>query len=196
MQVYDELSDDIIKQKQWSEAELRKRGYEYYLRKKELTMVRELPASEAPKRIRTSDGQELIAQAGYLICYRPGDHVRPRLDDYEHWPVEPSVFSKTYRQWDRPDWEPNAAVRHLMRLGCQPYYKCAGVWAKRLTQDALLQSMEHRRPVLVEAGEYVAVGVDGEPYSMGEKTFHSRYERPTKPAISLSEKLKKLLGRV
>jgi len=192
MKVYDELSEEVVKQKNWSADELRAMGYQYYLRKKEVTMARQLPASEAPKKIRTRDGQELIAKAGYIICYKPGEKVRSKLDSYEHWPVEPAIFSKTYERWEETDWEPSAAENQLIKLGCRPYYKAAGVWAKQLAEDALLQSKEHHHPVLVKTGTYVAVGSEGEPYAMGSSTFHSRYEKPHR--VTLVERLRKLLG--
>lgn len=192
MPIYDEVSEEVIQQRNWTEKELRARGYSYYLRRKEVTMARELPATEAPLKIRTHSGQELVASAGYIICYRAADKVRPRLSDYEHWPVEPEIFSKTYKAWDDPDWKPSPPERHLMRFGCQPYYKAVGVWAKQLDTNAMLQSKEHIHPVEVKTGEYVAVGTDGEPYSMGAVTFHARYQVATR--LTLAQRLRKMLG--
>jgi hypothetical protein len=190
--IYDEVSEEVIQQRNWTEKELRARGYAYYMRRKEVTMARELPITDAPLKIRTHSGQELIANAGYIICYKPGNKVRPRLTDYEHWPVEPTIFFKTYKPWDEDGWKPSPSERHLMRFGCQPFYKAVGVWAKLLDVDAMLQSKEHIHPVEVKTGEYIAVGADGEPYSMGAHTFHSRYEISQR--LTLAQRFRKLLG--
>lgn len=192
MPIYDELSDDVIKQRNWTEKELRANGYVYYMRRKEVTMARELPRSEAPLQIRTRSGQTLVAEAGYIICYRAGNNVRPRLLDYEHWPVEPEIFYKSYKPWNEEHWKPTPSERHLMKFGCQPFFKAVGVWAKQLDMNAMLQSKEHAHPVEVQTGDYIAVGVEGEPYSMGSNTFHSRYELPQRQ--TLAQRLKKLVG--
>jgi len=176
---YSNLPDFIIRQKQWTEDELRAKGYEYFERIKEVTMVRQLLPHEAPMRIETSWGDTLIAKAGYMICYKPGPVIRHSRDDYEHWPVAPSIFAETYKRWDEDDWKPSSAEKHLMMSGCEPYYKATGVWARKLDEDAYLQSIEHERPVKVRTGQYVAIGVDGEPYSMGDNTLHSRYTQET-----------------
>jgi len=172
---YNNLPDFVIRQKQWTEDELRAKGYEYFERIKEVTLVRELPPQEAPMEIKTSWGDTLIATAGYMICYRAGMVKRTSREDYEHWPVEPSIFAQTYKPWDEEDWKPNPAENYLLMSGCQPYYKSSGVWARKLDEDAYLLSLEHERPVKVRTGQYVAIGVDGEPYSMGDNTLHSRY---------------------
>jgi hypothetical protein len=54
------LPDEVIRQKNWTQDELRAMGYQYYERKKEVTMVRELPGIEAPKVILTSWGDKLV----------------------------------------------------------------------------------------------------------------------------------------
>jgi len=172
---YNNLPDFVIRQKKWTEDELRAKGYEYFERVKEVTLVRQLPAHEAPLKIKTSWGDTLTAKAGYMICYKAGMRVQADREAYEHWPVDPAIFAETYKPWDEDDWKPNPAENHLLQSGCKPYYKMAGVWAKQLDHDAYLQSLEHERPVKVQTGKYVAIGVDGEPYSMGETTLHSRY---------------------
>src|SRR5574342_208748 len=140
---------NVIKQRKWTEPELRAEGFDHYERRKEVVMVRQLPESEAPKRIITASGDKLIAHAGDMVCYEPGDQVRPTLDDYDHWPVEPKIFRQTYRVWDEWDWHPSVSENHLMQMGCKPYYKIAEVWAKKLDQSTYLQSLEHERPELV-----------------------------------------------
>ncbi len=133
---------EVIKQREWTEPELRNEGFDQYERRKELIMARPLPKSEAPKGIITSSGQRLIALAGDMICYTPGDHIRPSLDAYDHWPVEPDIFKQTYRAWHEWDWQPTPAEQHLMDMGCKPYYKVAEVWAKKLDEAAYVQSLE------------------------------------------------------
>lgn len=169
----------VIKQRKWTEPELRAEGFDQYARKKHMVMARQLPATEAPKTIISSSGDKLIAQVGDMICYNPGDEIRRTLDDYDHWPVEYKIFQETYRAWDEWDWEPSASEQHLMDLGCLPYFKSAEVWAKKLDTPAYLQSLEQERPALVKPGQYVVIGAKGEPYSMGDNTFMRRYYRNT-----------------
>jgi hypothetical protein len=130
---------------------------------------------ESPKGIVTSSGERLIAIAGDMICYVPGDHIRPTLDAYDHWPVEPEIFDQTYRFWDEWDWQPSPAEQHLMDMGCKPYYKVAKVWAKQLDEAAYVQSLEQNEPQPVKPGNYVVIGPKGEPYSMDHRTFIQRY---------------------
>lgn len=167
----------VIRQQDWTDQQLKTAGFEKYNRKKTLIMARRLPASEAPKTFKTSSGDPLIAQAGHVICYEPGDKQRASYDDYPQWPVEPKIFFKTYRPWDDENWKPNAAEKHLMKLGCKPCFKAEGVWAKQIgDEDSLwLQSLESPKPERVASGRVVAIGADGEPYQMGETTFKSRY---------------------
>ncbi len=185
------LSDEVIRQKSWTERELRAMGYDYYERKKEVTLARVLPSEEAPLAIKTSKGDTLTAQAGYYICYTPGDTVQDSLADYRHWPVEPEIFKKTYKLWDEPNWQPTETEAHLLAAGCAAYYKAAGIWAKKLTETKYLQSLEHEEAVLVPSGEYIAIGADGEPYSMGEKTLLGRYMRRSGGVMKA---IRKLLG--
>jgi hypothetical protein len=186
---------DKISQHPWSEAELLREGFEPYERKKELVMARQLSEFEAPKRIVTNGGEKLIAEAGYMICYRPGEIVRSGLDTYQQWPVEPEIFAETYRAWDEPLWTPTPAEKHLMELGCLPYYKAAGVWAKKLDEPVYVQSLEQNEPELVQTGRYVAIGAQGEPYSMSDESFARRYYRRSSTALSgLWQRIWHLLG--
>lgn len=194
---YTTVPHEVIRQKHWTEAELRAMGYEYYHRLKEVTMVRQLPEREAPMRIQTRHGDALIAQAGYMICYEPGLTLRERLNDYKHWPVEPEIFDQTYLLWDEDNWEPSPASRHLMSLGCRPFYKATGIWARKLEDDVYVQSKEHVEPVKVGTGMYIAIGQDGEPYTMGDITIHSRYRSENNPPPekkTILGVIKRLLG--
>jgi hypothetical protein len=165
----------FLRKHDWSQEELKENGFEHVPRKKEIVMARELPASEAPLKIRTHWGETLIAQAGYMICYNTSDEPLEKLSDYEQWPVDPEIFAKTYKAWDE-DFQPNAALSHLMENGCKPYYKAAGVWAKTLEEDVYIQGIEHEKPVLVGKERVLAIGAEGEPYHMGAETFHDRYD--------------------
>jgi hypothetical protein len=175
--------NDIIRQRRWSKEELVARGFRYHRRRKQVVMARELPAKEAPLTIATP-WETLVAQAGYMICYEPGDVVWPALEDYISWPVEPAIFRETYAEWDEPDWEPGKTEAHLMSLGCKPYYKFSGVWAKKLTKETVVQSIESPEPVTVPPGAWVSIGVEGEPYSVTDRTFYNRYEEmETTPSL-------------
>lgn len=166
---------EVIKQRQWTDSELRAAGFKRYDRKKDVVLARKLPASEAPKRIYTPDGDTLTAYENYMLLYYPGNDTKASIDEYEQWPVEPEIFNKTYKPWNE-SWNPTPAQRHLLRQGAKPYYKAVGVWAKPVKQDTYIQSLEHDSPVLVPKGRMMAIGVNGEPYSMGEDAFTARYE--------------------
>lgn len=170
---------EVIRQRAWSKRELRREGFTYYERRKELIMVRELPAEEAPKQIRSSCDEPLVVEAGYMICYAPGEKRHADLDAYEHWPVEPGIFENTYSPWDEPVKDLPPAAKKLMKLGCEPYYKSSGVWARKVDAPCYIQSLESEEPFRVEAGWYVIIGADGEPYSMTEAAFTSRYQPPS-----------------
>lgn len=173
---FNEITEDVVRQRNWDEDELQKQGYKYYTRKKQVVMARKVPDEEAPKTIITAQGDELIAEKDYIICYYAGDEVYDTLEEYDHWPVAPTIFAKTYKRWDDDNWHPSPSEAKLQELGCKPYYKFIGVWAKKVDESLLMQSLEHDQPVSVEPGKYIAIGADGEPYSMGENTLHARYE--------------------
>jgi hypothetical protein len=189
------IPEEVIRQRNWTERELRARGYEYYARKKEVTMARSVPDFEAPKQITITQGDQLVVLAGYMICYDAGDEVKATLDDYLQWPVAPEIFASAYKSWDEPDWQPTPAEEHLMQLGCKPYYKFTGVWAQQLEDDTYLQSLEHAEPVKVQRRQYIAIGIQGEPYSMGEVTFHTRYIRSGNKLLRWLQRLLQRLQR-
>ncbi len=181
--IYSCLSDEVIRQRRWTEEELRAMGYQYFDRIKEITMARVLSPTEAPLTIPTNTGDSLTAEAGYYICYQPGDTAKVTLNQYDHWPVEPTIFERVYKPWDVPDWQPNSAEKHLILLGCKPYFKAVGVWAKKLDEPAFVQSLESARPIRVASGQYVLIGSEGEPYSVGESTLMKRYRPPEKSTV-------------
>ena len=174
---------NVLKQRVWTEEELRAEGFRQYQRKKTVVLARELRPGEAPKRIKTA-WDTLVALAGFMICYDVSDgRKHEKLDGYQHWPVEPSIFLKTYRKWDsKTPWKPNPAEQHLLDLGCKPYYKHVGVWAKKLKSPQWLQSREGIEPIMIPVGGWITIGVEGEPTSMTEYEFRKRYQRATATA--------------
>jgi hypothetical protein len=106
--------------------------------------------------------------------------------------VEPRIFESTYREWDEK-FEPTSSMKKLMELGCKPYYKAAGVWAKDLHTDTYIQSLEHEKPVLVQEGRYLAIGTEGEPYHMSDQSFSNRYDKRL-TETPFKRVMKKLIG--
>lgn len=180
---------NVIKQREWTEQELALAGFEQYNRIKQVVMARRLSEAEAPLEIKTDWGEELVAKVGYAICYRAGEVIQNELNDYYHWPVEPYVFDDTYRPWDQRDWHPTETEKHLMQLGCRPYYKLASIWAKQVTHPLWMQSPEHPEPVEVGPGRFLVIGAHGEPYTMGHDEFNSRYMQENEKPASVIEKL-------
>ncbi len=168
---------EVIKQHDWTEAELAAAGFQYYDRIKQLIMARVLPESEAPLTIVLSEFETTEVEAGYIIVYEPGHYLRARLNDYRHWPVHPDIFSRSYTAWDEPDHQATPQEKHLRRYGCKPYYNSDGVWAKELMEGTWLQSLESKEPVLVPPGEWLLIGTMGEPWYTDAATFYARYQQ-------------------
>ncbi len=152
--------DQVLRQRDWSEQELLENGFRYYARRKSVVLARELPPEEAPLKIAYED-DILIATAGYMICFSAGWLKRKSLYDYFHWPVAPDHFADLYLEWDEPDWKFNWGQKHLMLLGCKPYYNAVGVWGKKLTQPQWIQSVENEKPFEVPAGAWLFLGAKG-----------------------------------
>ena len=164
----------VYVQQHWTDQALKADGFKAYPSVKRLTMVRLLPPEEAPKIIE-SDGEMLTAEAGYWIAYVAGKVLKETLDDYNPRPIDPDVFADTYRAWDEASVALTVTQAHLQQLGCQPYYKFAGVWAKQLDTDAWIQGMESEEPVLIPAGAWLCIGINGEPWSVTEAWFQTHY---------------------
>jgi hypothetical protein len=164
----------ILRQRDWTEQELRAAGFRYYLPVKRLTMAR---LNGEAKTI-TTRLETLLASAGDVICYSPGDTRRQSLDEYEHWPVRRDLFMQNYRPWDETDWKPTAAQQDLLDRGCRPFYRAAGIWAKRLRRPLHVQSLESPEPTLIPPGRWLCIGAHGEPYNMDDANFRSRYLVP------------------
>jgi hypothetical protein len=167
----------LYKQRRWSDSALITAGFRYYRPVKRMTMARILPAQEAPLVIRTA-WDTITATAGYIIAYVPGDSVKTALTDYDPRPIEPQVFALTYSPWDEPDWQPTPSQAHLLSLGCKPYYKIAGVWAKQLKRPTLVQSLESEVPATAPVGAWLCIGTAGEPWSVTADWFQTRYQVP------------------
>ena len=164
-------------QRKWTDEQLIAQGFRYYKPRKRITMARVLPSTEAPKVIKTS-WDTIVAKAGYYIAYSPGDVLKQNLDDYDPRPIEPHIFKETYRPWKEPDWKPSRVERYLMKMGCKPYYKTAGVWAKRLKHETWVQSIESSKPALAPVGAWLCVGTAGEPWTVEDRWFRERYIIP------------------
>lgn len=164
----------VLTQRPWTSAELKLVGFKQYPPIKRLVMARVLPPGESPKQIDNTH-ESLIAQAGDLICYTPGDYPQPSIEDYKQWPIRADLFLKNYRSWDEPNWKPTPAEAHLWKSGCRPYYKAANIWAMHLQKPVYIQSLESPEPVLVPAGRWLCIGVEGEPYHMSDESFRARY---------------------
>lgn len=149
-------------------------GFKSYPAIKLLTMVRFLPAEEAPEVI-DHEGETLTAEAGYWIAYSAGKAVKATLDEYKPRPIDPDVFAKTYLPWDEPDKTLTATQGHLLRLGCQPYYKVASIWAKRITTASWIHSMKSDDPLWVPSGEWLCLSTEGKIWSVTDGWFQAHY---------------------
>ena len=168
-------SDQVLRQRHWTEEELRASKLRYYHPRKFLVMARLL---ETPISVKTTI-EVLSASAGDIMVYDPGDGTKlPALEDYDHWPVQRDLFRKTYKTWDAEDWKPTQAEIHLMAHGCRPCFKFTGAWALRLEEPRLIQSLESRQPVQVPPGRWLLIGLEGEPYHMADVKFRERYIMP------------------
>jgi len=170
-------SDQVLRQRHWTEEELRASKLHYYAPRKQVVMARVL---EMPTNVKTTI-EVLSASAGDIMIYDPADGTKQaELDDYDHWPVQRDLFRKTYKPWKIENWKPSPAEAHLLSFGCRPYYKHTGVWAIRLDAPRLIQSLESPRPVEVPPGRWLIIGSEGEPYHMSDVKFRERYELPSK----------------
>jgi hypothetical protein len=167
----------VYVQRHWTDQELITAGFLSYRPVKRITMVRMLPPEEAPKTMKAS-GNTITAEAGYWIAYVAGEVLKETLDDYKPRPIEPDIFAETYRPWDEPNWHPTPTQAHLQRLGCQPYYKFASIWAKQLVIATQVQGMESDEPSLAPKGAWLCVGTKGEPWSITEAWFQGHYLLP------------------
>jgi hypothetical protein len=169
------MTSHILTQRKWTEEELKAEGFQYYQPIKRLVMARLLFESKDID-IQT---ETITGRVGDLICYSPGTEYHEDPDEYDHWPVRRDIFFKNYKPWDEPNWKPNAPEKHLLSLGCQPYYKHLGVWAQRLHEPRYVQSLESPQPVQIPPGHWLCIGVEGEPYSTNDEDFRERYVVPT-----------------
>lgn len=171
----------VLKQRNWTEDELKAANFEYYAVRKRLVMAKLL--KEAVDVELTLE--VLSAEEGDIMCYTPGDEVHDDLDDYDHWPVQRDLFRQNYRPWNEPGWKPTLPEMYLLSRGCRPFYKVVGVWAQCLTSPLYVQSLESPRPALLPPGRWLCIGVQGEPYHMSDKDFRDRYLVPAPTTSNL-----------
>lgn len=165
----------VLRQRQWTEDELRALKLGYYAPRKQLVMARLI---EIPVEIRATI-EMLAADKGDIMIYDPGDGVKKiGIDVYDHWPVRRDLFRSTYKSWDEARWQPNRAEAHLIVYGCRPFYKHLGIWALHLTEPVFIESLESTAPVKVPPGHWLAIGSEGEPYHIDDDKFRSRYVIP------------------
>ena len=167
----------VYVQGNWTEQALIADGFLSYLPVKLITMVRRLPPEKAPKTRKTTKNT-ISADAEHWIAYVAGDVQKETLNDYKPRRIEPNTFVATYHQWDEQDWHPTPIQAYLRRLGCRPYYEIANVWAKQLTDEIWVQSVESAEPSLASKGAWLCVGMEGEAWSMTEAWFQAHYQLP------------------
>lgn len=174
-------SKKVLTQRNWSDQELIEAGFKYYHRKPRIVLARELPVEEAPLKIYYKH-DELIATAGYMICFTAGWCKKKALYDYHHWPVAPDHFADYYVELDDPNWKPSRGQRHLLSLGCKPYINPVGVWAKKLTKPQMIQGVEHEQPFEVPQDAWLLIAAKGSargaPYWVEDQAFQGRYFLP------------------
>ena len=171
-------TNQILRQRSWSEQELIHAGFSYYQRRRLVVLARELPPQEAPLKI-PFQNEILVATAGYMICFEAGERKRRSLYDYFHWPVAPDHFADICVEWTDPAWKPKRGQKHLMSLGCRPFVNVVGVWAKRLVHPETIQGVEHGGPVEAPSGAWLLLGAKGSalgaPYWVTDEGFRARY---------------------
>ena len=171
-------SSKVLMQREWTDQELITAGFKYYHRKQRVVLVRELPAEEAPLKL-YYEQDELIATAGYMICFAAGWRKKKSLYDYHHWPVAPDHFADYYVELDDPHWKPRRGQSHLLSLGCKPYINPVGVWAKKLERPQMIQGVEHEQPFEVPQGAWLLLAAKGSargaPYWVADKAFQDRF---------------------
>ncbi len=165
---------EVLKQRDWTPETLRAAGFKYYKRRKQVVMARELSEDEAPKTIK-APWATLVAEAGVMIVYNPSYRAHKNLDDYEHWPVQPDLFAETYAPWDEPFRTSSPAEMHLLKMGCQPYFKITGAWAKQVEEPTYIQSLESPEPIHLPPGAWLCIGTHGEPWAQEDGQFRNRY---------------------
>jgi len=170
-------NNKVLRQRAWSDEQLGRAGFRYYVPIKRVVMAKMLDDNA---NIETTL-ETLTADKGDIMIYTPGDQLYSNLDDYDHWPVRVDLFRHTYARWDDMTWQPTPTQKFLMRYGCLPYYRKRGVWALKLPIGIYIQSLESPEPVVVPAGRWLAIGYEGEPYHMSDESFRERYQTESSP---------------
>ncbi len=167
----------VYVQRNWTEQALIADGFLSYRPVKRITMVRRLPPEKTPKTMKTSKNT-VIAAAKCWTAYVAGDVSKDTLSDYKSRSITPDVFAATYQCWDEPNWHPTPVQSYLRRLGCQPYYEIASVWAKQLADATWVQGTASDEPSLAPKGAWLCVDMEGEPSIMTEAWFQAHYQLP------------------
>lgn len=158
---------------------IRPLGFVYYDRKKKVSMVYPLTQMMIPMHIHTSWGEELVANdSSYMIILNPVEPNESRpIHQLDRWPCQWDAFADSYKPFRVPVEDLTLAEQSLVAQGARPYYKFVGVWAKLITKPTQIRGgLEHGdRTVEVPIGNVLALGVDGEPYSMTRSKFEELY---------------------
>lgn len=165
-------NNKVLRQRSWTDEQLKKAGFRNYPPIKRVVMARML---DEDANIETTL-EILAADKGDIMLYAPGEQLHENIDDYDHWPVRADLFRQTYARWDDMTWQPTPTQKYLMSNGCLPYYRKRGVWALMLPISIYIQSLESPEPVVVPAGRWLAIGAEGEPYHMNDESFRERYQ--------------------
>jgi hypothetical protein len=165
---------NVLRQQNWSEDELREKGFHYFEPIKRRVMAR-LITEETKIEVTL---EVLTAGVGDIVIYMPSDEYHENVDEYEHWPVQRDLFRRTYKPWNEK-FIPNKIDQQLIIHGCRPYYKHVGIWALKLPFGIYVQSLESPEPVLVPTGRWLCIGSEGEPYHMSDENLRARYVVPS-----------------
>ncbi len=163
----------ILRQRRWTTKELLSLGFQYYNRIPAVVMAR----PHFGKFEIDSQLEKLTGEGEYMICYDARHASVHHVEQVPSWPVRADIFDKTYARWNVDGWQPNSLEAQLSLQGCQPYTKVSGVWAARLREAVLVQSLESATPVAIPSGAWLVIGTDGEPYGMEHNEFKGRYTR-------------------
>src|SRR5438046_574259 len=103
----------VLRQRPWTEEQLKKAGFHYYPPIKRVVMAKML---DVDANIETTL-EILNADKGDIMLYNPGDVLYNNLDDYDHWPVRVDLFRHTYARWNDMTWQPTPTQKFLMSQG-------------------------------------------------------------------------------
>lgn len=158
-------SQKIYIQRDWTNQELLADGFLSYSPVKRITMARIPSTDETLKTIKV----------GYWIAYVTGETLKEKGDGYQLCLIEPSVFLKSYKPWDEPNWQPTLAEAYLQRLNCQPYYEIAMVWAKQLSKPIWILGIDCDEILLAPKDDWLCLNTEGKLWTTPQEYFYTRY---------------------